>query len=70
MSEIHQDLLVLAARAVSRGFSDAISTVRYAGKRVIVTRQGRPVAAIVSMQDLQRLQAVAPAVAPEGGGDL
>jgi len=58
-----RDPLVLAARDVARGFSAAISRVKFGGRRVLVTRQGRPAAAIVSIEDLARLQA-----APGGEG--
>jgi prevent-host-death family protein len=39
-------------------FSDLLRRAEYAGERVVVHRRGKPVAAIVSTQDLERLQAL------------
>lgn len=39
-------------------FSDLLRRAEYAGERVVVHRHGKPVAAIVSTQDLERLQAL------------
>jgi prevent-host-death family protein len=39
-------------------FSDLLRRAEYAGERVVVHRHGKPVAAIVSTQDLARLQAL------------
>ncbi len=36
--------------------SDVVSRVQYAGERVVVTRRGKPAAAIVPVEDLQLLQ--------------
>jgi prevent-host-death family protein len=38
---------------------DLLNRVAYAGERVVILRRGKPVAAIVSMEDLQRLEALA-----------
>lgn len=38
-------------------FSDVLRRAEYGGERVIVERHGRPVAAIVSTDDLRRLEA-------------
>ena len=38
-------------------FSDVLRRAEYGGERVIVERHGKPVAAIVSTDDLQRLEA-------------
>jgi prevent-host-death family protein len=38
-------------------FSDVLRRAEYGGERVIVERHGKPVAAIVSTADLQRLEA-------------
>src|SRR6516165_11938436 len=45
-------------------FSDVLRRAEYGGERVIVERHGKPVAAIVSTEDLRRLEAT------EDGGDL
>lgn len=39
-------------------FSDLLRRAEYAGERVVVHRHGKPVAAIVSTRDLERLQAL------------
>ncbi|MFF7331506.1 type II toxin-antitoxin system prevent-host-death family antitoxin [Streptomyces sp. NPDC008150] len=44
--------------------ADLINRVVYAGERVVVTRHGRPLVALVSAADLERL-AEQPAPAPE-----
>jgi prevent-host-death family protein len=45
-------------------FSDVLRRAEYGGERVIVERHGKPVAAIVSTEDLRRLEAT------EDAGDL
>jgi len=39
-------------------FSDLLRRAEYTGDRVVVHRRGRPVAAIVSTEDLRRLEAL------------
>ena len=48
---------ITVAEAKNR-FSDLLRRAEYAGERVVVHRHGKPVAAIVSTQDLERLQAL------------
>jgi prevent-host-death family protein len=43
-------------------FSDVLRRAEYGGERVIVERHGKPVAAIVSTDDLRRLEATDDAV--------
>jgi prevent-host-death family protein len=43
--------------------ADLITEVAYKGERVVLTRHGKPVAAIVSAEDLERLEAM------DGGRD-
>jgi prevent-host-death family protein len=38
--------------------ADLITEVAYKGERVILTRHGKPVAAIISAEDLERLEAM------------
>jgi prevent-host-death family protein len=38
--------------------ADIVTEVAYRGERVILTRHGKPVAAIVSAEDLERLEAM------------
>lgn len=37
-------------------FADLVNRVVYAGERVVVTRHGKPLAALVSAADLERLE--------------
>jgi prevent-host-death family protein len=39
-------------------FSDVLRRAEYGGERVVVERHGKPVAAIVSTDDLRRLEAI------------
>lgn len=48
-------LSVVEAR---KGFSELLARVAYAGQRVVVERKGRPMVAVVSMEDLRRLEAL------------
>ena len=43
-------------------FSDVLRRAEYGGERVVVERHGKPVAAIVSTEDLRRLEATDEAV--------
>lgn len=43
---------------VKARLSEFLGRVRHGGERVIITRRGKPVAAIVSMDDLRRLGGV------------
>jgi prevent-host-death family protein len=40
-----------------RNFSELINRVAYGGSRVVVERRGRPLAALISIEDLARLEA-------------
>ncbi len=44
---------VVAAR---RSFSDVMARVAYTGQRVVVERKGRPMMAMISIEDLRRLE--------------
>lgn len=41
-----------------RNLSDLISSAAYAAKRSVVTRKGKPMAAIVSIEDLEAMEAL------------
>ena len=43
------------SRGASRGFSEMINRIVYSGRRFIVTRHGKPCAAVVTLSDLERL---------------
>lgn len=58
---------VTTAEAKAR-FSELVSQVAYGGDQVIIERRGKPLAALVSISDLERLgRTEAP---PTGGGAL
>jgi prevent-host-death family protein len=46
-------------------FADLVNRVVYGGERVVVTRHGKPIVALVSAADLERLEAGEPE--PESG---
>ena len=46
----------LSVAEAKRRFSDVLGAVRHRGDRVIVERRGRPIAAIVPLDDLARLE--------------
>ena len=46
---------VSAAQAKAR-FSDLVARVAVAGERFVIERRGKPVAALISIEDLKRLQ--------------
>ena len=48
----------LAATAVRDSFSETINRVAYTGERIALERRGKTVAAIVSAEDLELLQAL------------
>jgi len=41
---------------VKARLSEFISRVRHGGERIIISRRGKPVAALISMEDLHRLE--------------
>jgi prevent-host-death family protein len=41
---------------VKRDISDLVNRVAYGGERIILTSRGKPKAAIVSMEDYERLE--------------
>lgn len=52
-------------------FADLVNRVVYAGERVVVTRHGRPLVALISAADLERLEAMdaEPTTVVRLGGD-
>ncbi len=48
-----ETLSVVEAR---RGFSELMARVAYTGQRVVVERKGRPMIALISIEDLRRLE--------------
>ena len=49
-----------------RRFSELMSKTLYKGERFIIERQGKPVAAMVSVDDLKKLETEAPATEKRG----
>lgn len=47
-----------------RNFSEVMARVAYKGERVVVERRGRPMMALVSVEDLRRLEELEQDVAP------
>ncbi|MBN1759042.1 MAG: type II toxin-antitoxin system Phd/YefM family antitoxin [Chitinispirillaceae bacterium] len=48
----------LAVADARRGLSDILNRVVYGGERVVITRHGKDVAAIVSSKDLEALEKI------------
>lgn len=48
---------VVGAHEAKTGLADILNRVAYRGERIIVERRGKPIAAVVSIEDLQRLEA-------------
>jgi prevent-host-death family protein len=48
----------LTASAVRDSLGDTLNRVAYRGERIILERHGRPVAALVSVEDLSLLEAL------------
>jgi prevent-host-death family protein len=50
------DDTAVSSREAARGFSDLAGRVRFGGQRVVVTHHGKPVVAVVPIEDLRLLQ--------------
>jgi len=50
--------LIVPIAEAKRGFSDLCARAGYARETIVVTKHGRPIAAIVSMEDLERSTAL------------
>ncbi len=48
----------LAAADVRNNFADVLNRAHYAKERVVITRNGKPLAALISAEDLELLQAL------------
>ncbi|MBD3241738.1 MAG: type II toxin-antitoxin system prevent-host-death family antitoxin [Chitinivibrionales bacterium] len=46
----------LAVKEARRDFADLLNRVAYGGERVLIDRHGKPVAALVSVEDLALLE--------------
>ncbi len=56
---VTSDITTVDAR---NNFSDVVNRAAYGKERIILTRRGKPIAAIVPAEDLERLNAI-----PDGG---
>jgi prevent-host-death family protein len=57
-------MLKLSATAIRGDFADTVNRVSYQGERIAVERHGKTIAALVSVEDLELLEAL------EDRGDL
>lgn len=57
----------VGAHEAKTHLSECLNRVRYGGERIVIERHGKPVAALVSTEDLKRLEALpgAPETAEE-----
>ena len=51
-------MTTLSIAEARNGLAEAINRVNYGGERIVFARRGKPVAALVSAEDLTRLQAI------------
>jgi prevent-host-death family protein len=51
-------MVTIAATALRSALSETLSRVTYQGERVLLERHGKPVAGLVSAEDLQLLEAL------------
>jgi prevent-host-death family protein len=49
---------ILSASQVREEFAESLNRVAFGGERVILQRHGKPVAALISISDLRRLEAL------------
>lgn len=52
------DVKTVNSAKARKSFSDLLNESGYAGRRIVVTRKGKAVAAMVSIKDLEALQAL------------
>ena len=55
--QIGSDSKVLSVAEAKSRFSEYISKVAYAGQRYVITKRGKPLVALVSIGDLENIQA-------------
>lgn len=56
----------ISAAQAKAHFSALVAQVAYGGEHYVIERRGKPLAALVSMDDLQRLQELGPSARPQG----
>jgi prevent-host-death family protein len=62
-SEEARKTSTVTASEARDSFADLVNRVEYGGERIVVTRHGRPIAALISAADLASLEAQAEKVA-------
>jgi len=55
-SEETRKTSTVTASEARDGFSELVNRVEYGGERIVVTRHGKPIAALVSASDLAALE--------------
>ena len=55
--QLKPDNKVLSVAEAKSRFSEYISKVAYAGKRYVIAKRGKPLVAIVSIEDLENIEA-------------
>jgi prevent-host-death family protein len=56
----------ISAAQAKAHFSALVAQVAYGGEHYVIERRGKPLAALVSVDDLQRLEALASPARPQG----
>jgi prevent-host-death family protein len=49
---------IISATEAKRNFSELIGRAAYGHERIIIERKGKPMAAVIGMEDLRRLEAL------------
>jgi prevent-host-death family protein len=49
---------IISAAEAKRNFSELIGRAAYGHERIIIERKGKPMAAVIGMEDLRRLEAL------------
>jgi len=56
MSRLEKLMKTITTVAARENFAELINQASYGGRRVILTRRGKPVAALISLHDLRVLE--------------
>jgi prevent-host-death family protein len=64
-SDEHADAATVTSEELRLGLGELINRVKYGNERVRVTRRGKPVMALVSVEDLELLEQVLDAIEDE-----
>ena len=58
-------VLEMSTVEARENFSDLINKAAYGNERVVLTRRGKPLVAVVSLEDLERLKKAAQYISPQ-----